>query len=109
MEMMDEVNMTGYVSRDFPYQEFTRYFDFMRHWGDIHEKFVQCASPRFADLPASGRREFLVDAVAEDDLLAHPRRRVVLIDRVGPVAASLSVSNVIVAMPGTSAAIRRRA
>jgi FlaA1/EpsC-like NDP-sugar epimerase len=31
------------------------------------------------------------------------------IDRVGPVAASLAVSNVIVAMPGTSAAIRRRA
>jgi FlaA1/EpsC-like NDP-sugar epimerase len=31
------------------------------------------------------------------------------IDRVGPVATSLAVSNVIVAMPGTSAAIRRRA
>ena len=31
------------------------------------------------------------------------------IDRVGQVAASLSVANVIVAMPGTSAAVRRRA
>lgn len=57
------------VGSSFPFQEFTRYFDFMRNWGDLHEKFVQCASPRFAELPALKRREFLVDIVAEDDMM----------------------------------------
>ncbi|MGD0818396.1 MAG: hypothetical protein ABR986_08395 [Methanomassiliicoccales archaeon] len=66
---MDEVNMMGIVSGCFPFQEFTRYFDFMRHWGDLHEKFVQRASPKFAVLPARERREFLAKAVAEDDML----------------------------------------
>jgi tetratricopeptide (TPR) repeat protein len=66
---MDEVNMMAEVSADFPFQEFTRYFDFMRHWGDLHEKFVQSASPRFARLPTPRRREFLANVVAEDDLL----------------------------------------
>jgi tetratricopeptide (TPR) repeat protein len=66
---MDEVNMMAEVPTDFPFQEFTRYFDFMRHWGDLHEKFVQYASPRFSKLPAQRRREFLANVVAEDDLL----------------------------------------
>jgi hypothetical protein len=66
---MDDVNMMGHVSGDLPFQEFTRYFDFMRHWGDLHQKFVQHASPQYAQLPAQRRREFLVNAVAEDDLL----------------------------------------
>ncbi len=57
------------VPADFPFQEFTRYFDFMRHWGDIHEKFVQYASPRFSKLPPQRRREFLANVVSEDDLL----------------------------------------
>jgi tetratricopeptide (TPR) repeat protein len=66
---MDEVNTMAEVPADFPFQEFTRYFDFMRNWGDLHEKFVQCASPRFAKIPAQRRREFLANVVAEDDLL----------------------------------------
>ena len=66
---MDEVNAMGDVTNNFPFQEFTRYFDFMRHWGDLHEKFVQCASPQFAELPARGRGEFLAKVVAEDDIL----------------------------------------
>jgi tetratricopeptide (TPR) repeat protein len=66
---MDEVNMMAKVPTDFPFQEFTRYFDFMRHWGDLHEKFIQYASPRFSKLPAQRRREFLANVVAEDDLL----------------------------------------
>jgi tetratricopeptide (TPR) repeat protein len=66
---MDEVNTMGDVANSFPFLEFTRYFDFMRHWGDLHEKFVQCSSPQFAGLPALKRREFLARAVAEDDLL----------------------------------------
>lgn len=61
--------MMAEVPADFPFQEFTRYFDFMRHWGDLHEKFVQCASPRFSELPLQRRREYLANAVAEDDLL----------------------------------------
>ncbi len=66
---MNEVNTKGGVSADFPFVEFTRYFDFMRYWSDLHEKFVQRASPRFAELPTWGRRDFLAIAVAEDDLL----------------------------------------
>jgi tetratricopeptide (TPR) repeat protein len=66
---MDEANSMGKISGDFPFQEFTRYFQFMRHWGDLHEKYVRYASPQFAELPARGRREYLANAVAEDDLL----------------------------------------
>jgi tetratricopeptide (TPR) repeat protein len=66
---MAEVNEMGGAADDFPFQEFTRYFDFMRHWGDLHEKFVQCASPQFTELPSSKRRAFLASIVAEDDLL----------------------------------------
>ena len=66
---MNEVNPVGEISGDFPFQEFTRYFDFMRQWGDLHEKFVQCASPQFAEIPSPRRREFLTNAVAEDDML----------------------------------------
>ncbi|HEY3420507.1 MAG TPA: tetratricopeptide repeat protein [Methanomassiliicoccales archaeon] len=66
---MEEVNAMGDLYNSFPFQEFTRYFDFMRNWGDLHEKFVQCASPQFAGLPALKRREFLANAVAEDDML----------------------------------------
>ena len=61
--------MMGGIAGDFPILEFTRYFDFMRHWGDLHEKFVRCASPQFAEIPSRGRREFLANAVAEDDML----------------------------------------
>ena len=66
---MDEVNPVGDVADDFPFQEFTRYFDFMRNWSDLHEKFVRCAAPRFEELPAQRRREFLANVVAEDDIL----------------------------------------
>jgi tetratricopeptide (TPR) repeat protein len=66
---MNEANMVGDVPTDYPFQEFARYFDFMRHWGDLHEKFVQNASPRFIEQAASGRREFLSTVVAEDDML----------------------------------------
>ena len=66
---MDEVKTMGDVTNNFPFQEFTLYFDFMRHWGDLHEKFVQCASPQFAELSARKRREFLSNVVSEDDIL----------------------------------------
>lgn len=68
-DSMDEVNPVGNVAGAFPAQEFTRYFDFMRNWSDLHEKFVQRASPRFEKLPAKRRREFLANVVAEDDIL----------------------------------------
>ena len=66
---MNKVNMMGAASGNLPFQEFTRYFDFMRHWGDLHQKFVRCASTQFAELPSRGRKEFLANAVAEDDML----------------------------------------
>jgi hypothetical protein len=66
---MDDVNRMGHLSGDLPFQEFTRYFHFMRNWGDLHQKFVQHASPLYAQLPAQRRREFLAYVVAEDDLL----------------------------------------
>ena len=61
--------MVDDVSDEFALQEFTRYFEFMRHWGDLHEKFVECAAPRFAELPPTRRRDFLAKVIAEDDLL----------------------------------------